>query len=60
MKCMKYFLGRIIKWKYNGITYQADPKHDKILSEEWGLKNARPVGTPGVTEEKIIIHKFNG
>ena len=51
-------MGRIIKWKYNGITYQADPKHVKILSEEWGQKNARLVGTPGVTEEKIIKEVF--
>ena len=28
------FLGRIIKWKKDGLTYEADPKHVGILSKE--------------------------
>ena len=47
------FLGRRIQWKKNGITYQADPKHVNILSEEWDLRDCKFVGTPGTADEKL-------
>ena len=50
------FLGRVIKCHEYGISYQADPKHVKILVDEWGLKDARSVGTPGNVEDKGMLN----
>ena len=46
------FLGRTIKWTDEGITYEGDDRHAKVLLKEWELEGAKAVGTPGVVEEK--------
>ena len=30
-------LGRLVRWETDGITYQADPKHRRIVMEKFGL-----------------------
>ena len=46
------FLGRLIQWKQTGLAYQGDPSHARILLDEWQMDQSRPVGTPGIAEEK--------
>ena len=40
------FLGRRISNVANGYDWEADPKHVKILLEELGLTDCKPVGFP--------------
>lgn len=52
MKELKIF-NRIIAWNFTkGISYEADPRHVEIVVEELGLKEAKPVNTPGTKEER--------
>ena len=41
-------LNRCIEWRKNEIWYEADPRHAEILVRELGLKDKRPVVTPGI------------
>ena len=46
---------RIIAWSpTNGIIYEADPRHVEIVVEQLGLKEAKPVNTPGAQGEGTI------
>ena len=48
-------LNRIIAWNpAKGIVYEADPRHVEIVVEQLGLKEAKPVSTPGTKEEGTI------
>jgi len=46
------FLGRRIRWTRDGIEYEGDERHTKILLQEWDMKEAKATNTPGVTEVK--------
>lgn len=41
-------LYRCIEWKQDEIWYEADPRLAEILRRELGLKDKRPVATPGI------------
>ena len=43
-------LNRIIQVNSKGITYQADPKHARLLVEGLGLDDAKGVNVPGPAE----------
>ena len=46
---------RIIAWNLTKvIIYEADPRHVEIVVEQLGLKEAKPVSTPGAKEEGTI------
>ena len=45
------FLGRILKWESEGISWEADPSHVKGLLKEWGMHDCRPVTSPGSKAE---------
>ena len=46
-------LGRIVRWTQEGIEYEADPKHRKILLESFGFnENSRSIKTNGDKDEK--------
>ena len=41
-------LGRIVRWTKDGITYEADPKHRRIILEYFGFdQESRPLSTNG-------------
>jgi len=41
-------LGRIVKWNEDGISYEADPKHRRLILEYFGLdEGSRPLSTNG-------------
>ena len=44
-------LNRILTWKSDGISYEADPRHAEIVVKELGLTEAKGVVTPGTKEE---------
>ena len=46
------FLGRTIRVTPNGFQYEGNQKHVKILLEEWGMQNAKPLSSPGSALEK--------
>ena len=46
------FLGRTIRITGEGIELESDPKHAKILLEEWKMEDAKSVSSPGTSEEK--------
>ena len=41
------FLGRVIKWTENGLTYKGDDKLLESLLEEWNVHGVTAVQTPG-------------
>ena len=43
-------LGRIITRTDEGIAYEADPRHAETLIEAMGLKDAKPLSSPGSRE----------
>ena len=45
------FLGRIIRWKQWGITWQGDEKLLTEMVKEWGMDKCSTVGTPCSKEE---------
>ena len=49
------FLGRIIKWTQEGYEYECDPKHAKIMLEEWNMQDSRSVTSPGTSVEKADV-----
>ena len=45
-------LNRIVSWNsVEGIIYEADPRHTEIIIEQFGLRDAKTVSTPGTEEE---------
>ena len=38
---------RVLPWTKDGIQYEADQRHADIVVEELGLKDSKPVSTPG-------------
>jgi hypothetical protein len=49
------FLGRVIRITGEGIELESDPKHVKILLEEWKMEDAKSVSSPGTSEEKANL-----
>ena len=47
------FLGRTIRSTDNGIEFEADQKHVRVLLQEWGMENCNPCDTPLGEEAKI-------
>ena len=43
-------LGRIITRTEEGIVYEADPRHAETLIDAMGLKEAKPLSSPGSKE----------
>ena len=46
------FLGRTIRWKSEGYEYEANEKHVRILLEEWNMRDARTLSSPGAALDK--------
>ena len=46
------FLGRSIRRTADGYEYEGNTKHTKILLEEWGLEDCKPLSSPGCALEK--------
>jgi len=46
------FLGRALRWRREGLEYEADEKHVEVLLREWGMCDSKAVCTPGTAEEK--------
>ena len=44
-------LNRVLSWGQDGIRYEADQRHADIVVSELGLKDAKPVSTPGPKED---------
>ena len=44
-------LNRVLTWKEDGIDYEADQRHAEIIIEELGLKDAKPLATPGTRDD---------
>jgi hypothetical protein len=53
-------LNRVLTWHDWGIGYEADPRHAEIAIEQLGLKDAKPVGTPGTKADQLKAHEENG
>jgi hypothetical protein len=45
------FLGRVISHDSDGFYWEEDPKHRRILLEEWGLKDCKGAATPMSVEK---------
>ena len=48
-------LNRVLRWTGGGIEYEPDQRHAEIVVKEMNMQNAKPVGTPAVTDPKNII-----
>ena len=46
------FLGRTIRLTPEGYEYESDPKHVKILLQEWNMENSKSLSSPGSSVEK--------
>ena len=44
-------LNRVLSWGRDGIQYEADQRHADIVVDELGLKESKPVSTPGSKED---------
>ena len=44
-------LNRVLEWKEEGISYEADQRHAEIVIRELGLENSKPVTTPGSRDD---------
>ena len=44
-------LNRVLPWTRDGIQYEADQRHADLVIEELGLKDSKPVSTPGSKED---------
>ena len=44
-------LNRVLSWSSDGIRYEADQRHADIVISELGLKDSKPVSTPGSKED---------
>jgi hypothetical protein len=45
-------LGRILEWRRDGVTCEADPSRAEKMVRELGLEHAKDLSTPGVKPEK--------
>ena len=45
------FLNRIVQWRPEGITWEADPRHAELIIQQLELEDCAPVVTPGVRHE---------
>ena len=43
-------LNRIIRWAEDSIEYEADQRHADLIVEQLGLKDAKPLSSPGTAE----------
>ena len=51
-------LNRIVaRDNHKGICYEVDPRHTEIIIEQFGLREAKGVATPGAKEEGHIHKK---
>ena len=41
----------MLSWGRDGIQYEADQRHADIVVDELGLKESKPVSTPGSKED---------
>eukprot|EP00973_Karenia_brevis_P051500 7151274-Karenia_brevis.AAC.1 len=47
-------LGRLVRWTNEGIEYEADPKHRKLVMDYFGFdEKTKPIGTNGDREDKV-------
>jgi len=49
------FLGRTIRITNEGIEFEGDQKHSRILLDEWKMENSRSVSSPGTADEKANL-----
>ena len=54
------YINRKIRWHSWGITYEHDQVHVVNLLDELGMKDATPVHTPGVKDEKEVEEEERG
>ena len=47
-------LNRCMEWRSEGLAYEADPRHAEIVVNELGLKDCKPVVTPGI---KVVYNE---
>jgi hypothetical protein len=53
-KCTQLkFLGRVISSDSEGFYWEEDPKHRRILLEEWGLQDCKGAATPMSAEKDV-------
>ena len=45
-------IGRRLAWTRSGITYEADPKHVRVMLEGWSMTSCTKVASPGVEDER--------
>ena len=45
------FLNRIVQWRPEGITWEADPRHAELIIQQLELQDCAAVMTPGVKHE---------
>ena len=43
-------LNRIVEWRDDGISWEPDPRQGEFIVQDLGLKDARPMVTPGVRD----------
>eukprot|EP00973_Karenia_brevis_P014380 1958437-Karenia_brevis.AAC.1 len=47
-------LGRLVRWTNEGIEYEADPKHRRLVMENFGFnEKTKPIGMNGDREDKV-------
>ena len=46
------FLGRTIRYTPAGYEYEGNPKHVKILLDEWDMESCKSLSSPGAAAEK--------
>ena len=45
-------LGRLLKWTEEGLEYQADPKHRRLILEHFGMsEDSKPLNCNGEKKE---------
>ena len=47
-------LNRKLEWTREGIEYEADDKHAKLIIEECGVKSGRASRNPGAVEKDCV------
>ena len=45
-------LGRVLRWTRRGIEYEPDQRHAELMVKELGLEKAKPVKTPGTSDDR--------
>ena len=46
------FLNRVVRWTPEGWELEPDQRHVDLIVKELGLQDARPVSTPGESENR--------